>query len=130
MSQPPNVLVNEVSYKTLGFLPGSVRQEGEITPINSDTFEVRGRRGGWGGGSAQGQLGRTQVRTRNGSRGGPHTHVCVAQGVPSSALSSTPHCGPPWLAVTCSWCSTRAASASSRLCTWTTVCGEAAAPQL
>ena len=43
--QPPNVLVNEVSYKTLGFLPGSVKQEGEITPISSDTFEVwlRGR---------------------------------------------------------------------------------------
>jgi len=43
--QPPNVLVNEVAYKTLGFLPGSVRQEGEITPISSDTFEV-GRVGG------------------------------------------------------------------------------------
>ncbi|PRW59283.1 putative plastid-lipid-associated chloroplastic isoform A [Chlorella sorokiniana] len=44
--QPPNVLVNEVAYKTLGFLPGSVRQEGEITPINSDTFELVFNKGG------------------------------------------------------------------------------------
>ena len=56
VSQPPNVLVNEVSYKTLGFLPGSVRQEGEITPISSDTFEVRGRAGA-GRGQRPGQVG-------------------------------------------------------------------------
>lgn len=34
----------QVSYKTLGFLPGRARQEGEIEPINSTTFQV-GRRG-------------------------------------------------------------------------------------
>lgn len=47
------MLVNEVSYKTLGFLPGSVKQEGEITPISSDTFEVR-----LGGGLGEGWLNR------------------------------------------------------------------------
>lgn len=30
----------QVSYKTLGFLPGRARQQGEIEPINSDTFQV------------------------------------------------------------------------------------------
>lgn len=30
----------QVSYKTLGFLPGRARQEGEIEPINNSTFQV------------------------------------------------------------------------------------------
>ncbi|KAL4445820.1 hypothetical protein ABPG77_009019 [Micractinium sp. CCAP 211/92] len=38
--QEPNICINEVSYKTLGFLPGRARQEGEIEPINSTTFQL------------------------------------------------------------------------------------------
>jgi PAP_fibrillin len=36
----PNVCINEVSYKALGFVPGSARQEGEIEPINETTFQI------------------------------------------------------------------------------------------
>lgn len=36
----PNVCINEVSYKALGFIPGSARQEGEFTPISADTFQI------------------------------------------------------------------------------------------
>lgn len=38
--QEPNICINEVSYKTLGFLPGRARQEGEIEPINNSTFQL------------------------------------------------------------------------------------------
>ncbi|KXZ56152.1 hypothetical protein GPECTOR_1g13 [Gonium pectorale] len=36
--EAPNKLINLVEYKTLGFLPGSSRQFGEIQPISPDTF--------------------------------------------------------------------------------------------
>lgn len=35
---PPNNCVNEVSYKALGFIPGSARQEGLMEPIDSKMF--------------------------------------------------------------------------------------------
>lgn len=40
--QAPNKLVNEVQYKTLGFLPGYSRQYGTIQPVSGDTFIVSG----------------------------------------------------------------------------------------
>ncbi|KAG2440887.1 hypothetical protein HXX76_003741 [Chlamydomonas incerta] len=36
--EAPNKLVNEVQYKTLGFLPGYSRQYGTIEPVSGDTF--------------------------------------------------------------------------------------------
>jgi chemotaxis protein histidine kinase CheA len=36
----PNVCINEVSYKALGFVPGSARQEGEIEPVDETTFQI------------------------------------------------------------------------------------------
>jgi len=38
--EEPNLCVNEIQYKALGFLPGSVRQEGTIEPIDGRTFEI------------------------------------------------------------------------------------------
>ncbi len=32
--------MNEVSYKTLGFIPGSARQEGEFTAVSNDTLLI------------------------------------------------------------------------------------------
>eukprot|EP00882_Tetradesmus_deserticola_P030072 GHRQ01033731.1.p1 GENE.GHRQ01033731.1~~GHRQ01033731.1.p1 ORF type:complete len:230 (+),score=61.77 GHRQ01033731.1:960-1649(+) len=42
--QAPDSLVNEVTFKTLGFIPGYSRQYGTIKPLSGDTFLVRGRR--------------------------------------------------------------------------------------
>lgn len=39
----PTRQINTVEYKALGFVPGRVVQEGEITPVSNDTFEVRPR---------------------------------------------------------------------------------------
>jgi hypothetical protein len=36
----PNVCVNELTFKTLGFLPGKVTQEGTIEAIDGNTFEI------------------------------------------------------------------------------------------
>lgn len=36
----PNVCINEISFKTLGFVPGSVTQEGTIDPLDGRTFEI------------------------------------------------------------------------------------------
>lgn len=36
----PNVCINELSYKTLGLIPGSARQEGEIKALSGDTFQL------------------------------------------------------------------------------------------
>jgi hypothetical protein len=38
--QEPGTLVNEVKFKTLGFLPGYSRQYGQIQPLTGDTFVV------------------------------------------------------------------------------------------
>lgn len=38
--EEPNLCVNEIRYKALGFLPGSVRQEGTIEPLDGRTFEL------------------------------------------------------------------------------------------
>ncbi|PSC67954.1 putative plastid-lipid-associated chloroplastic [Micractinium conductrix] len=38
--QEPNVCINEVTFKTLGFIPGKVRQEGEIKAIDNNTFQI------------------------------------------------------------------------------------------
>ena len=38
--EEPNLCVNEIRYKSLGFLPGSVRQEGTIEPLDGRTFEL------------------------------------------------------------------------------------------
>jgi hypothetical protein len=43
--QEPGTLVNEVTFKTLGLLPGFSRQYGQIQPLSGDTFLVR-REGG------------------------------------------------------------------------------------
>jgi hypothetical protein len=56
----PNVCINEVSYKALGFVPGSARQEGEIEPINGTTFQI----------TFPGQVG-----TKAGAVGGPPTRL-------------------------------------------------------
>ena len=37
---PPNVCVNEVTYKALGFVPGSARQDGEFEAVSGDTFQL------------------------------------------------------------------------------------------
>lgn len=37
---PPNICSNEVSFKTLGFIPGAARQDGEIEPLNETTFQL------------------------------------------------------------------------------------------
>ena len=46
--EPPGSLVNQVTFKPLGFLNGESRQYGQIQPISGDTFQVGG--GGGGGG--------------------------------------------------------------------------------
>ncbi|KAL4521828.1 hypothetical protein Ndes2526A_g02009 [Nannochloris sp. 'desiccata'] len=56
----PNVCINEVSYKALGFVPGSARQEGEIEPINETTFQI----------TFPGQVGK-----KDGAVGGPPTRL-------------------------------------------------------
>lgn len=38
--EEPNSLVNEVTFKTLGFIPGYSRQYGTIQPVSGDTFIV------------------------------------------------------------------------------------------
>ncbi|KAL4859873.1 putative plastid-lipid-associated protein 8 [Chlorella vulgaris] len=38
--EAPNVVVNELSYKALGFVPGSVRQQGEFTALDGNTFQL------------------------------------------------------------------------------------------
>lgn len=43
--EAPNSLVNVVQYKTLGILPGTSRQYGEINPISPDTFVLNITRG-------------------------------------------------------------------------------------
>jgi hypothetical protein len=40
--EAPDSLVNEVTFKTLGFIPGYSRQFGTIKPLSGDTFLVRG----------------------------------------------------------------------------------------
>lgn len=57
--QDDGTLINEVSFKTLGLLPGFSRQYGQIRPLSGDTFLVssagatqrlgRGNRAGEGG---------------------------------------------------------------------------------
>jgi hypothetical protein len=39
--EAPDSLVNEVTFKTLGFIPGYSRQYGTIKPLSGDTFLVR-----------------------------------------------------------------------------------------
>jgi hypothetical protein len=56
----PNICINEVSYKALGFVPGSARQEGEIEPINETTFQI----------TFPGQVGK-----KAGAPGGPPTRL-------------------------------------------------------
>jgi hypothetical protein len=46
--QDDGTLINEVSFKTLGLLPGFSRQYGQIQPLSGDTFLVRSGRGGGG----------------------------------------------------------------------------------
>lgn len=36
----PDVCINEIRFKTLGFIPGSVTQEGTIDPLDGNTFEI------------------------------------------------------------------------------------------
>lgn len=50
--EAPGSLVNEVQFKTLGFLPGYSKQFGEIKPLSGDTFLVRA-----GAGRGRGRLG-------------------------------------------------------------------------
>lgn len=38
--EEPNVCVNEINFKTLGFIPGSVKQQGTIEPVDGRTFEI------------------------------------------------------------------------------------------
>ena len=38
----PDQLINEVTFKALGFLPGFSRQYGTIKPVSGDTFVVGG----------------------------------------------------------------------------------------
>lgn len=38
--EAPDSLVNEVTFKALGFLPGYSRQFGTITPLSGDTFQL------------------------------------------------------------------------------------------
>lgn len=38
--EEPNVCVNQIEFKTLGFIPGSVTQEGTVEPVDGRTFEI------------------------------------------------------------------------------------------
>jgi hypothetical protein len=38
--EEPNVCINEINFKTLGFIPGSVSQQGTIEPVDGRTFEI------------------------------------------------------------------------------------------
>ena len=38
--QEPDVIINEISFKTLGFVPGTVTQVGTITPVSGAAFEI------------------------------------------------------------------------------------------
>jgi hypothetical protein len=38
--EEPNVCINEISFKTLGFIPGTVTQEGTIDAIDGNSFEI------------------------------------------------------------------------------------------
>lgn len=53
--QPPNVCINRVEYKTLGFIPGTSSQEGYFEPVDGNTFKV----GGGSAGSGTGMQGGT-----------------------------------------------------------------------
>jgi hypothetical protein len=49
--EAPNVCINQVSYKALGFIPGQARQEGIIEPLDARTFQLTfpaldGKKGG------------------------------------------------------------------------------------
>lgn len=46
---PPNVCINKAQFKTLGFIPGSVKQEGYFEPIDGNSFKV-GCKLSWGQG--------------------------------------------------------------------------------
>lgn len=37
---PPNICTNKVSFKTLGFIPGAVQQQGELEPLDEVTYEL------------------------------------------------------------------------------------------
>ena len=37
---PPNVCINKVSFKTLGFIPGAVQQQGELEPVDDRTYQL------------------------------------------------------------------------------------------
>ncbi len=36
----PDIIINEINFKTLGFVPGSVTQVGTITPVSGSAFEI------------------------------------------------------------------------------------------
>lgn len=36
----PDLCINEINFKTLGFIPGGVTQEGTIDPLDGKTFEI------------------------------------------------------------------------------------------
>ena len=38
--EEPNICINEIQFKTLGFIPGSVTQEGTVEPVDGNTFEI------------------------------------------------------------------------------------------
>ncbi len=38
--QEPDVIINEINFKTLGFVPGSVTQVGTISPVSGSAFEI------------------------------------------------------------------------------------------
>ena len=38
--EEPNVCINQIEFKTLGFIPGSVTQEGTVEPVDGRTFEI------------------------------------------------------------------------------------------
>mmetsp|Transcript_1069 Transcript_1069/g.3292 ORF Transcript_1069/g.3292 Transcript_1069/m.3292 type:complete len:389 (+) Transcript_1069:662-1828(+) len=38
--QEPDIIINEINFKTLGFVPGSVTQVGTITPVSGSAFEI------------------------------------------------------------------------------------------
>lgn len=89
--QDDGSLINEVSFKTLGFVQGSSRQFGQIKPLSGDTFLVRWRgtaaRGGQGGGLLE-----TGRRWKGGQRGGRRAggDWAVLPGVANAPLTRRP----------------------------------------
>jgi hypothetical protein len=73
--EAPDSLVNEVTFKTLGFIPGYSRQYGTIKPLSGDTFLVCGG----GGAPPQQQQQQQQQQSNSNTATGQLRNSCMQQ---------------------------------------------------